>query len=113
MTIKLFKLFYTFFTTLSKKDLLRKIHSFRYEGLLGINPKIFHLANALLTNPIQDCFTHPQDPEIPYTTNRLESYFTHLKAKLLRCRLHRRNLLRNPLRRHRNFRHLHRQNFRL
>lgn len=44
--------------------------------------KQLHAACSLLINAIPDMFHFLEDPEIPYTTNRLENYFTHLKEKL-------------------------------
>lgn len=44
--------------------------------------KNLHAASSLLINAIPDMFHYLDDPEIPYTTNRLENYFTHLKEKL-------------------------------
>lgn len=44
--------------------------------------KNLHAACSLLMNAIPDMFHYLDDPEIPYTTNRLENYFTHLKEKL-------------------------------
>jgi hypothetical protein len=44
--------------------------------------KNLHLATSLIINAIPNMFSYLDDPAIPYTTNRLESYFTHLKEKL-------------------------------
>jgi hypothetical protein len=44
--------------------------------------KKLHAAYRLLLNAIPDMFSYLDDPEIPNTTNRIESYFTHLKEKL-------------------------------
>ncbi len=41
-----------------------------------------HAACSLIINAIPDMFSYLDDTEIPYTTNRLENYFTHLKEKL-------------------------------
>lgn len=41
-----------------------------------------HAACSLIINAIPDMFSYLDDDEIPYTTNRLENYFTHLKEKL-------------------------------
>lgn len=41
-----------------------------------------HAACSLIVNAIPDMFSYLDDVEIPYTTNRLENYFTHLKEKL-------------------------------
>ena len=58
---------------------------------LSINPltgrywyrhKNLHAAYQLILNAIPDMFHYLDNPQIPYTTNRLESYFTHLKEKL-------------------------------
>jgi hypothetical protein len=42
-----------------------------------------HKAYTLLTNAIPNLFCYLNDSEIPSTTNRLESFFKHLKEKLL------------------------------
>ena len=44
--------------------------------------KNLHLAATHLIQAIPNMFCYLNDPEIPYSTNRLESYFTHLKEKL-------------------------------
>lgn len=44
--------------------------------------KKLHLATSLIIKAIPNMFYYLDDPEIPYTTNRLESYFTHLKEKM-------------------------------
>jgi hypothetical protein len=44
--------------------------------------KNLHLATALIINAIPNMFCYLDDNEIPYTTNRIESYFAHLKEKL-------------------------------
>ncbi|MBX2932281.1 MAG: hypothetical protein KF781_10080 [Chitinophagaceae bacterium] len=44
--------------------------------------KKLHAACTLIINAIPDMFAYLNDEEIPNTTNRLESYFTHLKEKL-------------------------------
>lgn len=44
--------------------------------------KNLHLATSLIINAIPNMFSYLDNPDIPYTTNRLESYFTHLKEKL-------------------------------
>jgi hypothetical protein len=44
--------------------------------------KNLHGAYTLLLKAIPDMFHYLNDPEIPYTTNRLENYFGHLKDKL-------------------------------
>jgi hypothetical protein len=44
--------------------------------------KNLHAAYQLILNAIPDMFSYLDDPEIPNTTNRIESYFTHLKEKL-------------------------------
>jgi Transposase, Mutator family len=45
--------------------------------------KSLHQAYTLITNALPHLFTYLNDPEIPATTNRLESFFKHLKEKLL------------------------------
>jgi hypothetical protein len=44
--------------------------------------KGLHLSTTLIINAIPNMFAYLDDPEIPYTTNRIESYFSHLKEKL-------------------------------
>lgn len=44
--------------------------------------KNLHLATSMILKSIPNMFCYLDDPEIPYTTNRLESYFAHLKEKL-------------------------------
>lgn len=44
--------------------------------------KNLHGAFILLKKAIPNMFAYLDDPEIPYTTNRLENYFGHLKEKL-------------------------------
>ena len=44
--------------------------------------KNLHSAYSLITKAIPNMFWHLNDPEIPYTTNKLEGYFKHLKEKL-------------------------------
>lgn len=43
--------------------------------------KGLHLSTSLIINAIPNMFCYLDDSEIPYTTNRLESFFTHLKEK--------------------------------
>jgi hypothetical protein len=45
--------------------------------------KDLYLAYTHLINALPHLFTYLNDPEIPNTTNRLESFFKHLKEKLL------------------------------
>jgi transposase-like protein len=44
--------------------------------------KKIHAAYQLILNAIPNMFYFLDDPQIPYSTNRLESYFAHLKDKL-------------------------------
>ena len=44
--------------------------------------KKLHAAYQLIIKAIPNMFWYLNDPEIPNTTNRLESYFKHLKEKL-------------------------------
>lgn len=44
--------------------------------------KNLHAAYQLILNAIPNMFCYLDDPAIPNTTNRLESYFSHLKEKL-------------------------------
>lgn len=45
--------------------------------------KGLHRAYTLIYNAIPNLFTYLNDSQIPYTTNRLENFFKHLKEKLL------------------------------
>ena len=45
--------------------------------------KGLHQAYTLISNALPFLFTYLNDPQIPSTTNRLESFFKHLKEKLL------------------------------
>ncbi|MDQ2721269.1 MAG: transposase [Bacteroidota bacterium] len=45
--------------------------------------KGLHQAYTLIINALPHLFNYLNDPEIPATTNRLESFFKHLKEKLL------------------------------
>lgn len=42
-----------------------------------------HAACSLIINAIPDMFHYLDDNDIPYTTNRIENYFAHLKEKLM------------------------------
>lgn len=44
--------------------------------------KNLHAAWSLIIRAMPDMFHYLDDPQIPYTTNRLENYFAHLKEKL-------------------------------
>lgn len=44
--------------------------------------KNLHAACTLVIAALPDMFHYLDHPAIPYTTNRLENYFTHLKEKL-------------------------------
>lgn len=44
--------------------------------------KNLHAACNLIIKAIPNMFNYLDDPEIPYTTNRIENYFAHLKEKL-------------------------------
>lgn len=44
--------------------------------------KKLHAAYQLILNAIPNMFGYLDDPKIPYTTNRLESFFAHLKDKI-------------------------------
>lgn len=44
--------------------------------------KNLHLATTHIINAIPNMFAYLDDPEIPYSSNRIESYFSHLKEKL-------------------------------
>ena len=44
--------------------------------------KNLHAAYQLIINAIPNMFHYLDDPQIPYSTNRLENYFAHLKEKL-------------------------------
>jgi Transposase, Mutator family len=54
---------------------LKKDYWYTHKGL--------HQAYTLISNALPHLFTYLNDPEIPATTNRLESFFKHLKEKLL------------------------------
>ena len=45
--------------------------------------KMLHRTYTLITNALPHLFSYLNDPDIPCTTNRLESFFKHLKEKLL------------------------------
>ena len=45
--------------------------------------KGLHRSYTLIINALPHLFTYINDPQIPATTNRLESFFKHLKEKLL------------------------------
>lgn len=51
-------------------------------GRFWFTHKNLHLAATHIINALPHMFSYLNDPEIPYTTNRLENYFTHLKDKL-------------------------------
>lgn len=51
-------------------------------GRMWYTHKHLHAACTHIINAIPHLFTYINDPEIPKTTNALESYFTHLKEKL-------------------------------
>jgi hypothetical protein len=51
-------------------------------GRMWYTHKKLHTACSLIINAIPNMFCYLNDAAIPYTTNRLESYFTHLKEKL-------------------------------
>lgn len=51
-------------------------------GRAWFTHKNLHLATSLIINAIPNAFNYLDNPSIPNTTNRLESYFTHLKEKL-------------------------------
>jgi hypothetical protein len=51
-------------------------------GRFWYTHKNLHAACSLLISALPDMFHYLDNPEIPYSTNRLESYFAHLKEKL-------------------------------
>jgi hypothetical protein len=51
-------------------------------GRFWYRHKMLHQTTSLIIKAIPDMFYYLDDPEIPYTTNRLESFFGHLKEKL-------------------------------
>jgi transposase-like protein len=51
-------------------------------GRFWYTHKNLHAACSLLILALPNMFCYLDDAEIPYTTNRLESYFSHLKEKL-------------------------------
>jgi len=44
--------------------------------------KMLHQTTSLIIKAVPNMFHYLDDPQIPYTTNRLESFFGHLKEKL-------------------------------
>ncbi len=52
-------------------------------GKYWFTHKGLHQAYTLIYQAIPHLFTYLNDQHIPATTNRLESYFKHLKEKLL------------------------------
>jgi hypothetical protein len=52
-------------------------------GRMWFTHKKLHTACSLIINAIPNMFCYLNDEQIPFTTNRLESYFTHLKEKLV------------------------------
>ena len=52
-------------------------------GKYWFTHKGLHQAYTLIYQAMPHLFTYLNDPQIPATTNRLESYFKHLKEKLL------------------------------
>ncbi len=51
-------------------------------GFQRFTHKDLYLTTYLITNALPNVFAYLQDNEIPYMTNCLEIYFTHLKEKL-------------------------------
>lgn len=64
------------------KDFINEKTINELSGREWFKHKNLHLATTLIINAIPNMFAYLEDSEIPYTTNRLESYFTHLKEKL-------------------------------
>ena len=52
-------------------------------GRFSYTHKNIHASYSLILKAIPNMFHYVDDPEIPYTTNRLENYFGHLKDKLI------------------------------
>ena len=52
-------------------------------GRMWFTHKKLPTACSLIINAIPNMFCYLNDEQIPFTTNRLESYFTHLKEKLI------------------------------
>jgi transposase-like protein len=51
-------------------------------GRMWYTHKKLHLACSLIIKAIPNMFCYLNDEKIPYTTNKLEGYFTHLKEQL-------------------------------
>ena len=51
-------------------------------GRFWYRHKMLHQTTSLIIKAIPNMFHYLDDPQIPYTTNRLESFFGHLKEKL-------------------------------
>jgi transposase-like protein len=51
-------------------------------GRFWYRHKMLHQTTSLIIKAIPNMFHYLDDPQIPYTTNRLESFFGHLKKKL-------------------------------
>lgn len=51
-------------------------------GRFWYRHKMLHQTASLIIKAIPDMFHYLDDPQIPYTTNRLETFFGHLKEKL-------------------------------
>lgn len=65
------------------KDILIEESLNPLTGKYWFTHKGLHQAYTLIYQAIPQLFTYLNDPQIPSTTNRLESYFKHLKEKLL------------------------------
>lgn len=67
----------------NNKDILLEESLNPLTGKYWFTHKGLHQAYTLIYQAIPHLFTYLNDPQIPSTTNGLESYFKHLKEKLL------------------------------
>ncbi|MFM7017110.1 transposase [Flavobacterium sp.] len=74
------KLFYDFYT--ANESFINAQSKQETTGRYWYTHKNLHAACSLLMAALPNMFCYLDDAEIPYTTNRLESYFSHLKEKL-------------------------------
>ena len=64
------------------KALLGETSVSRETGRHWYKHKMLRKVRTLLVKAVPNMFHYLDDPSIPYTTNRLESFFGHLKDKL-------------------------------
>lgn len=73
-----------------EKKLFKNLWSnnLRFITLKGWRPvfwythKSVHAATSLIINAIPNMFSYLDNSDIPYTTNKIENYFAHLKGKI-------------------------------